>query len=412
MVSTSEFFNVQPVQTTLEALFTACRLTSRAETFSTSAALGRVLAVEPRSPINLPTFPRSTMDGYAVRAADTFGASQSLPAYLTNVGSVPMGSAPPFTIGSQQTAVIYTGGMLPSGADAVVMVERTQTIGNDQIEVMAPVAPGENLVQIGEDVAQGDAILPVGHRLRPADIGGLMAVGILTVEVAAPPRVALLTGGDELVAPDVTPGPGQVRDVNTYTLTALVQAVGGTAEFLGIASDSLEDLAARARFGLENADMLILTAGSSISTRDLTRQVIESLGKPGILQHGLAVKPGKPTIIAACDNKPVIGLPGNPVSALLVARQIVVPIIQRMLGQNPTPTASIRATLSANVASTTGREDTVPVRLLERDGQWIAEPIFGKSNLIYTLVNSDGVIEIPLNSNGLNAGGEVEVYPF
>jgi molybdopterin molybdotransferase len=412
MPSTSEFFNVQTVHSTLEALFAACALTPRAETIQTERALGRVLAAAPRSPINLPTFPRSTMDGYAVRAADTFGASQSLPAYLTSIGTVPMGSAPPFTIEAQQAAVIYTGGMLPPGADAVVMVERTQSLGDDQIEVLAPVAPGENLVQIGEDVAQDDAILPVGHRLRPADIGGLMAVGILTVEVAAPPRIALLTGGDELVSPDVTPGPGQVRDVNTYTLTALVQSVGGTAEFLGIASDSLDDLAARARFGVENADMLILTAGSSISTRDLTRQVIESLGKPGILQHGLAVKPGKPTIIAACNNKPVIGLPGNPVSALLVARQIVVPIIQRMLGQEATPTATIRATLSANVASTTGREDTVPVRLLERDGQWIAEPIFGKSNLIYTLVNADGVIEIPLNSNGLKTGVEVEVYPF
>jgi molybdopterin molybdotransferase len=169
---------------------------------------------------------------------------------------------------------------------------------------------------------------------------------------------------------------------------------------------------ARAHAGFKDVDALVMTAGSSVSVRDLTREVISSLGKPGILQHGLAVKPGKPTIIAVCDGKPVIGLPGNPVSALLVARQIVVPVVKRALGETSYPTATVRAMLASNIPSTTGRDDTVPVRLMERDGAMIAEPVFGKSNLIYTLVAADGIVSVPLNSNGIKAGTIVEVVLF
>jgi len=261
-------------------------------------------------------------------------------------------------------------------------------------------------------VGQGKAILPAGHRIRPQDIGGLLAVGILSIEVAVPPRVAILSSGDELVPPDQSPGPGQVRDINTYTLAALVQEAGAAVRVISFTRDTLDDLYSHARSGLDEADMLVMTAGSSVSTRDLTRDVISRLGKPGILQHGLAVKPGKPTILAVCDNKPVIGLPGNPVSALLVARQIVVPLIKRALGENPTYPATTKATLRANIASATGRDDTIPVRLMEDNGTLVADPVFGKSNLIYTLVDADGLVYVPLNSNGLKAGTLVDVYPF
>jgi molybdopterin molybdotransferase len=232
------------------------------------------------------------------------------------------------------------------------------------------------------------------------------------VEVAAPPRAAILSSGDELVPPEELPGPGQVRDINTYTLAALLQEAGAEVSLRGVARDSLNDLYARARSGLDEADMLVMTAGSSVGTRDLTREVISRLGQPGILQHGLAVKPGKPTILAVCDNKPVIGLPGNPVSAMLVARQIVVPLVKRALGEQPPRPATIKATLRANIASATGRDDTIPVRLLEENGTLVAEPVFGKSNLIYTLVEADGLVYVPLNSNGLKAGTIVDVYPF
>jgi molybdopterin molybdotransferase len=417
MSATPEFFRVQPPAIALEGMFAACPLRPQAEVMATTEALGRVLTAAPRSTSDLPAFPRSSMDGYAVRARDTFGASPALPAYLTCVGSVPMGTASTVLVEAGQAAEIFTGAMLPSGADAVVMVEQTQVIGAKasgtwELEVLAPVAPGENVVQIGEDVTGGEAILPSGHQLRSADIGGLLAVGILTVEVAARPRVAILSGGDELVPPEQSPTLGQVRDINAHTLAALCHEAGASTTLLGISRDHFDEMFRMARDGLAAADMLVLTAGSSISTRDLTRAVIEALGPPGVIQHGLAVKPGKPTILAACGSKPVIGLPGNPVSALLVARQIIVPIIARMLGGRPRPRATVRAILGANVPSATGREDTIPVRLIERDGTLMAEPVFGKSNLIYMLVRADGLIVIPLNSGGLKAGVEVEVIPF
>lgn len=412
MTVTPEFFNVQTVQGTLELLFNHAALRPRPEICLTAAALGRVLLAAPTSPTDLPTFIRSTVDGYAVRAEDTFGASQSLPAYLTCVGAITMGAATHVTIQPGQAAIIHTGAMLPSGANAVVMVERTQTISDTEIEVLAPVAPGENLVQIGEDVRQDDVILPAGHRLRPQDIGGLLGVGIVSVEVAAAPRVAIVGSGDELVPPEQNPAPGQIRDINSYTLAALLQAAGAQPRIMGIAADTPETLYALARTGLDQADVLVMTAGSSVGTRDLTRDTINHLGQPGILQHGLAVKPGKPTIIAVCEGKPVIGLPGNPVSAFLVARQILLPIVGRLLGVKSTRPAAVRATLAANIPSTTGREDTVPVRLRESNGEILAEPVFGKSNLIYTLINADGLVMVPLNSNGLKAGTLVDVELF
>jgi molybdopterin molybdotransferase len=292
------------------------------------------------------------------------------------------------------------------------MIERTQAVNRREIEVLSPVAPGENVIQVGEDVSQGQPVLPVGHRIRPQDIGGLVAVGILSVQVAAPPRIAILSCGDELVPSEEEPAPGQIRDINAHMLGALVREAGAEAVMLGIARDTLDDFSPRAQAGLEQADSLIMTAGSSVSSRDLTAEVIQRLGNPGILQHGLAVKPGKPTILAVCDNKPVIGLPGNPVSALLVARQIVLPIVRRMLCQKIAPPATVSAILASNIASTTGREDSVPVRLVERESILYAEPVFGKSNLIYMLVNADGCVHIPLNSNGFLAGSTVEATLF
>ena len=410
--SSAEFFNVQPVQAALDLLYAQWEIQRRMETLDPRLALGRVLAETVTSPIDLPEFQRSTMDGYAVRAADTFGASSSLPAFLTVVGYVTMGSQATVSVEQGQAVEIHTGGMLPPGADAVVMVEKTQPLGDQQIEVLAPVATGENVLQIGEDRQRDDVILPAGHRLRPQDIGGLLAVGVLKVKVAACPRVGILSCGDEIVSPETPPMLGQIRDINAYTLAALVEQAGGQPNLLGIAQDSMHDYLAHAKEGLASNDILILTAGSSVSVRDLTRDVINRLGSPGVLQHGLAVKPGKPTLLAVCDNKPVIGLPGNPVSALLVARQIVCPIIQHQLGEVPHPLPHIHATLTANIPSTTGRVDTVPVRLYAVDNSMMAEPVFGKSNLIYTLINADGLVQVSLNSNGLKAGTLVDVERF
>ncbi len=412
MAQDTLFFTVKSVTDALDQLRGHTPALQRREHLATAAASGRIVATEPTSPIALPAFRRSAMDGFAVRASDTFGASDSLPAYLVRTGEVRMGERPTLSVSQGQAVEVATGAMLPEGADAVVMVERTQPFGLDQIEVLAPVAPGEHVVQIGEDVELGAPILPVGRRLRPQDLGGLLAVGITYVDVVARPRVHILSCGDELVTPDETPSLGQIRDINAAMLAALFTAAGADATTHGIARDTFDDTLAKAQSAFSDADLLVISAGSSVSARDLTGAVIARLGAPGVLQHGLAVKPGKPTILAVCDGRPVIGLPGNPVSALLVARQIVVPLITHLLRALPEWPATLRATLTQNIPSTTGREDTLPVRLRSRDGRVEAEPVFGKSNLIYTLIRSDGLIVVPLNANGLKAGVEVEVTVF
>ncbi len=406
----SEMFTVVPPADALKALFDRLPANVRRETVDTADALDRTLAEEIAAPHPLPAFPRSAMDGYALRAADTFGATETLPAYLNMIGEVRMGQASHLTVGAAQAAVVYTGGMIPAGADAVVMVERTQRFDAVTVEVLRSVAPGENTIGVGEDVAQGEPLFAPGHTLRPQDLGGLLALGITSVKVAAKPRVAILSTGDEVVSPDATPGPGQIRDINTYTIAAMVTRVGGVPLPQGIAGDDYEELLCAARAALESADVLVISAGSSVSTRDLSSRVVNNLGKPGLLIHGVAVKPGKPTILGVCDGKAVIGLPGNPVSAAVVAGLFLTPLLGRMQGvAKPSLRRRIAATLTHNVPSVPGREDYVQVRLLEREGRLFAEPVFGKSNLIYTLVKSDGMLCVPLDCSGLYQGDQVLV---
>ncbi|MBS1245609.1 MAG: molybdopterin biosynthesis protein [Chloroflexi bacterium] len=385
----------------------------RTEAIPTADALDRVLAESQVAPSSLPAFPRSTMDGYAVRAADTFGATESLPAYLSLVGESPMGRAPQVTVGPAQAAVVYTGGMMPPGADAVVMIERTQKLDAGNIEVLRPVAPGENIINVGEDVKAGETLFAPGHILRPQDLGGLMALGLTRVTVASRPRVAIVSTGDEVVSPEAEPAPGQVRDVNTCTVAGLVARSGGLPLPQGIVGDDFDELLSAARTGLNAADALVISAGSSVSARDLTADVVNLLGQPGVLVHGVSVKPGKPTILGVCDGKPVFGLPGNPVSAMVVAALFVVPLVWRLQGViSPPERRRVTARLAHNIASVPGREDYVSVKLVEREGQLWADPVFGKSNLIYTLVKADGLLRVSLDLNGLHEGELVEVQLF
>jgi molybdopterin molybdotransferase len=409
---TKQFFQVKPIQDSLSLLFDHIRPLTSTETIATEAALNRILANATYSPIDLPNFDRSAMDGFAVKAADTFGASDALPSYLTVLGHINMGEVPTITVGQTETAVIHTGAMLPKGADAVVMIERTQQVADKEIEVLAPVAVGENIIKLGEDVLKDSEVLPNGHRLRPQDIGGLLAVGITEIVVYKRPKIAILSSGDELVDATETPELGQIRDINSYMLAALCETTGAKVIRLGIARDTIDSFLSLAQKGFEECDMLIISAGSSVSVRDLTQTVIQELGEPGVLQHGLAVKPGKPTIIAACNTKPVFGLPGNPVSAMLVARQVLIPTIQHLLGEKVQPISTISAKLTQNVASTSGREDSVPIRLISTENGYEAEPIWGKSNLIYTLLKADGLLHVPLNTSGYKAGIVVEVALF
>ena len=386
------------------------------ELIDVSSALGRILAEDIIAPHPLPDFQRSTVDGYAVRASDTHGASDSLPAYLNLIGEVPMGDAPTFEIRSGQCALIHTGGMLPNRTDAVVMLEYVQSAQKNEIEIFRAVAEGENVISIGEDVAQGQMIQAKGSLMRPAEIGGLMALGITKVPVIRKIRVGLISTGDEVIDPSQSPRPGQVRDVNSFTLSALVEKSGGIAKRYGIISDQFDALKDAAANALSECDVVIITAGSSASTRDMTVDVIRSLGAPGVLVHGINTRPGKPTILGVCKGKAVIGLPGNPVSALVNGYLFVVPVIEKLLDALPRPKACVLARLTVNLPSQAGREDWWPVKLLHSPsgrggrGEANAEPIFGKSNLIFTLASADGLLRIPPDATGLRAGELVEVF--
>lgn len=381
------------------------------QALETDSALSRVTAEEVIAPHPLPAFPRSTVDGYALRARDTYGANDTLPGYLTLIGEVPMGAVPELTVVSGQCALIHTGGMLPPGADAVIMLEYTQSARPGELEIQRAVADGENVIRIGEDVAENQIVIPRGTRLRSAEIGGLMALGILKMRVANKTRVGLISSGDEVVPPGQTPQPGQVRDINSYTLAALVTQAGGEPVFYGIVSDSFAALQSTAAQALNECDLVVITAGSSASTRDMTADVIATLGAPGVLVHGINTRPGKPTILGVCHGKAVIGLPGNPVSALVNGYLFVVPVIEKLLGLLAgKPKPSVKARLTVNLASQAGREDWQPVKLLETEDGWQAEPVFGKSNLIFSLASADGLVRIHPDATGLGAGEVVEVF--
>jgi molybdopterin molybdotransferase len=405
-----EFLELLPPQEALNMFWEAFSPLPSGEECDAAQALGRVTVSPVIAPYPLPSFPRSTVDGYAVRATDTYGASDTLPAYLQVIGEVPMGGASDFSLTPGTCALIHTGGMLPEGADAVVMVEYTQNVRPEETEILRAAAIGENVLKVGEDVAEGQEVIPAGVRLRPAEIGGLMALGITNLLVARKPQVGIISSGDEVQPPEAEIGPGQVRDVNSYSLSALVQGAGGVPRRYGIVPDRIEALRSTAAEAVKDNDLVVITAGSSASARDLTAQVINELGSPGVLVHGVNVKPGKPTILAVCDHKPMIGLPGNPVSALVIASLFVVPVIERLQGlRHQRPKPSLTARLNLNLASQAGREDWIAVRLDRGPDGYIAEPVFGKSNLIFTLARADGLVRIPPDANGLNAGETVEV---
>ncbi len=413
-----EFFNVLPPDQARDLLLKHLTQPIRVEMAPTSEALGRVTAAAVMAPHSLPSFRRSTMDGFAVRAEDTFGASDSLPAFLKVIDEVAMGRAALKEIGSGQAVLVHTGGMIPASADAVVQVEHSQTMAGVkdfpyEIEVFRAVGVGQNVLQVGEDVLQGAEVLPAGHLIRPQDQGGLLALGIAAIEVARRPRVAILATGDEVVSPDEKAGPGEIRDINSYTVAGQVRQAGGVPIISGIVPDRVVELRERSAKALNDSDMLVLSAGSSVSVRDMTVDVIDELGTPGVLLHGVATRPGKPTIVGVVDGKPVLGLPGNPVSAMIQFDMFGTPAVYWLQGLKQRPRKGfVWARLSQNLASESGREDYVPARLEDGEHGLLAVPVFGKSNLIYTLVNADGLIKIPLNKSGIPAGELVEVHLF
>jgi len=405
-----EFLKLTPVPDALQILLSQMNAQVTSEGVATLNSLGRVTTRPINSPLPLPPFPRATVDGYAVRAADTFGASESLPAYLRVIGEVLMGTSPGFDINPGEAGLIHTGGMLPESCNAVVMVEYTQAVSSDTVEILRSVAVGENIIAVGEDVKNGQEVIPAGVRIRPAEIGGLAALGVLELQVAQKPIVGIISSGDEVVSPDERLLPGQVRDINSYTLSALLEQVGAVPRRYGIFPDQADALEYASARALDECDVLVITAGSSASARDLTAGVINRLGPPGVLVHGVNIRPGKPTILAICNNKVVIGLPGNPVSALVIAGMFLVPVIETLLGLT---TIGFRprlfARLTTNVPSQAGREDWVAARLFSMPDGYHVDPIFSKSNLIFSLVRANCMLRIPADATGLSAGEVVEV---
>jgi len=383
------------------------------ETVRVAMASGRVLARDLVAPSDLPHFHRANMDGYAVRAHDTFGASGSIPAYLRLVGAVEMGREATQTVGKGEAVRIATGGMLPPGADAVVMVEYAEEIGDGTVEVHRSVAPWEHVLRVGDDIAQGDPIFPRGRRLRPRDLGALTGVGVMRVVVFRRPRVALVSTGDEIVPPTAHPKPGQVRNINEYSLIAMATDAGAAVTDFGVVRDQRQVLERVLRRALADHDAVLISGGSSVGTKDITLDVIQSFPRAAIIFHGISVAPGKPTILARALDKPVLGLPGHPQSALVIFDLFGAALLRILGGESPAgvflPQRSARARLSQNVASQPGREDYVRVTLTERDGERVATPLVGKSGAIFNLVKADGLVRIAANAEGLEAGTEVEV---
>lgn len=380
-----------------------------AEEVRLEEALGRVTAQPVLSPEPLPPFARSTVDGYAVRAADTHGATEGAPAYLKVVGEVRMGEAPQQALGDGEAMWMPTGGMLPDGADAAVMVEHTRRWDAAEIEVRRAAAAGENVIGVGDDVPSGAELIPAGRALRPAEIGALAALGILRVAVRRRPLVAVLSTGNEIVPADAAPARGQIRDLNSWALAASVKRAGGEPLRLGIVRDVLQELTAALRDAVARADLVCVSGGSSVGPEDLAPQAIASLGAPGILTRGLNIRPGKPTIIAVAEGKPIFGLPGHPVSGLMVFGLVVEPTMRRMLGQLPALPRTIRAILGRDLGSSPGRSDCFQVRLERRGQEWHAMPVLGKSAMISTLVSADGILQVPPETEVLRAGEEVEI---
>jgi len=404
-----EFFKVTDLETVLAWPARFARVAK--ENIPIDTSFNRVLAEDIISDVNLPDFSRSIMDGYAVAASSTFGASESNPAYLTVSQSIAMGEAPGFSIGRGEAAKISTGGMLPKGADSVIMIEHTDSIDAETIEVYRSVAPGQNLIEIGEDVQAADTILFKGQRLRAQEIGLLAAFGVSSVPVFRKPVVSIISSGDEVLPIEETPGLGKIRDINSYTLSGQVIDTGGVPLRMGIVRDNFEALLDKCKLSLEQADMVLISGGSSVGMRDFTVEVIAKLPQAEILAHGISISPGKPTILARVGKKQFWGLPGHVVSAMVVFNAVVRPFLEHISGAE----RSLRrgricfARLSRNVPSAQGRVDYVRVKLTEKDDAIVAVPILGKSGLIHTMVKADGLVKIDKNTEGLDKDSPVRV---
>ena len=395
-----------PLDDALATMLEAARPIERTERIALQDAAGRVLASAPLAAMDVPPFDRAAMDGYAVRAEDTFGAGRYDPKVLRAIEKVYTGQLPAKAVGAGECIEIATGAPMPQGADAVVMVEETERVpASDDVRVFTPVYPRQHVGRRAADIAAGQPVVSAGDVLHPSRIGALAAVGVLDVEVYARPRIAILSTGNEIVEPGQPLGPGQIYDINRFTLTAITEAHGGIAVALPTAADTLDALSAAIDAALAE-DVLVFSGGSSVGERDLILDVLLKRGE--VLFHGVAVKPGKPTVFGQVGGKPVIGMPGYPTSCLSNGYMLLVPMLRRMARLPAYRAQTTRVPLARRIVSTTGRHQFYTVRIA--DG--IAMPAFKASGDITSMAHADGYIEIPAHVDIVEAGEIVDVKLF
>ena len=385
------------------------------ETVPINEALGRITAQDINAPEHLPPYDRSTMDGYAVISSDTFGASQSMPSYLNVTGEVMMGEVPDLSLTSGNCIKIPTGGILPDGADAVMMFEHTVPIDELMIEIVKGIGSGSNVIRKGDDISIGDLAVTKHTRLRSQDLGLLAGLGITEVSVFKKIRVGILSTGDEIIDHSQPLLPGKIRNINSITLGSSAQQQGALIKDYGIVSDDETTFFSTVEKSVAENNLVLFSGGSSVGMKDLGAQAIARLGSPGVLVHGVALKPGKPIIIGCCGNTPIFGLPGHPVSAAVCFDLFVKPVIHYLSGlkdSDPLPAASITAILKRSINSAAGRLDLVRVRLSNSNGEYHAFPVLGRSGAISTLSRAHGFFMISEDIQGLQEGNLVEVYPY
>ena len=406
-----EFMQCMPLKQAKELIIRSLEgIPVKGETVPLLDALGRITTEEIIAREHLPPFSRSTVDGYAVRSADTFGASETSPSLFSLAGEILMGQQTDIVLQSGQAAAIPTGGMLPAEADAVVMLEYTERPDDHTLLVLKTAAPGENVVVKGEDLQAGSVIAAQGQRLAPQHIGALAAAGYTNVSVSKKLRVAIISTGDELVDINEILDFGKIRDINSYAIGAMLSETGCQVKLMGIVRDSYEQFHAALAEAVSTSQMVVISGGSSVGARDFTVKALGALGTPGVLLHGIALKPGKPTIYGMVKKVPVFGLPGHPVAAMTVCQQLVKTAACMLMGEKGAEkVTAIPARLVRNIASIPGRDDFINIRLIRQDGQYIAEPILGKSGLVSTMAQADGLMHIPADKSGVYNGETVEV---
>jgi molybdopterin molybdotransferase len=405
-----QFFKVKTVEETFQMIDELIPVTQKTEVRKLENALHYILAEPIIAAENVPGFDRSTVDGYAVRASDTYGSSESMPGFLNMVGEVKMGEIASHPVGSGQAIYVPTGGMLPPNSDSVIMIEHCEDI-DGLLNTYKQVAPGENVIRKGEDIKEGEVLLEAGTKLRPQELGAIAALGVTEVTVFRRLKVGYLSSGDEIVPFETkTIEVGQIRDINHLTIAGLANEWDIDVVYGGIVKDDYKIFQQKAQEIYNEVDCLILSGGSSVGAKDYTTEVIQSLGDPGVFVHGISIKPGKPTILALANSKPVIGLPGHPASAMIIFRLFGERILKKLSGQTfDKKPDRVFAKITKNIPSAPGRSDYIRVKLLEKDSEWWAEPIIGKSGLITTLVKSDGIVEIHSEKEGILQGEYVPV---